>query len=93
MKNLKKKLRNIPDALSIHDDIAMSRNDTDDHVWALKASFQVIKENILALNKKNMNVINHQWNYLVFFIKWFLYWTQKSKIFRKSWCSKEQRQT
>ena len=49
---LRKKLRNIAGVLDIHDDIIVGGEDTDDHVRALKATFQVIKENNLTLNKK-----------------------------------------
>ena len=49
---LRRKLTNIPGVLNIHGDIIVGRKDTDDHVRALKATFQVIKENTLTLNKK-----------------------------------------
>ena len=49
---LRKKLRNIPGVLNIHDDIIVGGKDSDDNVRALKATFQVIKENNLTLSKK-----------------------------------------
>ena len=49
---LRKNLRNIPGVLNIHNDIKVSRKDTNDHIRALKATFQVIKENNFTLNKK-----------------------------------------
>ena len=45
-------MRNIPGVLNIHNDIKVGRKDTNDHVRALKATFQVIKENNFTLNKK-----------------------------------------
>ena len=49
---LRKKLRNIPGVPNIHDDIIVGGKDSDDNVRALKATFQVIKENNLTLSKK-----------------------------------------
>ena len=49
---LRKKLNNISCVLIIQDDIIVGGNDTEDHAWALKATFQVVKENNLTLNKK-----------------------------------------
>ena len=48
----RKKFSNIPGVLNIHDDIIVGRKDTDDHVWVLKATFQMIKEKEMWLNKK-----------------------------------------
>ena len=48
---LRGKLRNISGGLNINDNVIVDGKDSDDHVRALKANFQVIKRNNITLPK------------------------------------------